>query len=64
MNFKRYLPLTIDLLLNVNERAQQRLSKYAMDPSKGKQMAKRKGHHGKAEDGTMKLILLLMPTDM
>lgn len=34
MNFKRRLPLTLDLLLNANECTQQHLSKYIRDPLK------------------------------
>lgn len=32
MNFKRCLPLTLDLLLNANERTRRHLSELAADP--------------------------------
>lgn len=34
MNFKRCLPLTLDLLLNANERTQRHLSKSTVDTLK------------------------------
>lgn len=34
MNFERCLPLTLDLLLNANERTQRHLSECTVDPLK------------------------------